>query len=84
MSHYNVTNTENNSKEEIDDLLLEKENFWIGTLYTIYKGLNDYHDWRQVRRNRKFNSKTAIKLVLIFTKLDFFSRFFTHEKKDLS
>ena len=43
------------SKEEIDDLLLEKENFWIGTLCTIHKGLNDYHDWRQVRRNQKFN-----------------------------
>ena len=26
-----VTNTENSSKEEIDDSLLEKENFWIGT-----------------------------------------------------
>ena len=50
-----VTNTENNSKEEIDDLLLEKENFWIGTLCTIHKGLNDYQDWRRVRRNQKFN-----------------------------
>ena len=50
-----ATNTENNSKEEIDDLLLEKENFWIGTLCTIHKGLNDYQDWRQVRRNQKFN-----------------------------
>ena len=39
-----VTNSENNSKEEIDDLLLEKENLWIGTLWTIHKGLNDYHD----------------------------------------
>ena len=37
-----VTNTEYSSKEEIDDLLLEKENFWMGTLCTIRKGLNDY------------------------------------------
>ena len=50
-----VTNTENSSKEEIDGLLLEKENFWIGTLCTIHKGLNDYHNWRRVRRNQKFN-----------------------------
>ena len=50
-----VTNTENNSKEEIDDLLLEKNNFWVGTSCTIHKGLNDYHDWRWVKRNQKFN-----------------------------
>ena len=50
-----VTNTENSSKEEIDDLLLGKENFWIGTLCTIHKGLNNYHDGRRVRRNQKFN-----------------------------
>ena len=50
-----ITKTENSSKEEIDDLLLEKENFWIGTLCTIHKGLHDYHDWGWVRRNQKFN-----------------------------
>ena len=50
-----LANTENNSKEEIDDLLLERENFWIETLCTIHKGLNEYHDWRQVRRIQKFN-----------------------------
>ena len=33
-----VTNTENSSKKEIDNLLLEKENFRIGTLCTIHKG----------------------------------------------
>ena len=27
-----VTNTENSSKEEFDDLPLEKDNFWVGTL----------------------------------------------------
>ena len=50
-----VTYTENSKKEEIDDFLLEKENFWIGALCTIHKGLNDYNDWRHVRRNQKFN-----------------------------
>ena len=40
-----VTNIEISSKEKIGDLLLEKENFWIGTLCTIHKGLNSYNDW---------------------------------------
>ena len=34
-----ITDTKNRSKEKFDDLLLEKENFWIGTLCTIHKGL---------------------------------------------
>ena len=50
-----VTNTENSNKDEIDDLLLKKENFWIETLFTIHKGLNDYHDWRRVKSNQKFD-----------------------------
>ena len=55
MSSTECSETENSSKEETDDLLLEKENFWLGPLCTIHKGLNDYHDWRRVRRNQKFN-----------------------------
>ena len=50
-----LTNTENSNQEEIDDLLLEKDNFWIKTLCEIHKVLKDYHDWRRVRRNQKFN-----------------------------
>ena len=50
-----VTNTENSSKEEIDDLLLEEGNFWIEKLCTIRKGLNNYPDWGRVRRNQNFN-----------------------------
>ena len=72
-----VTNTKNSSKEETDDLLLEKETFWIRTIYTMHKGLNDYHDWRRVRRIQKFdiiNGNTAIKLAWIFPELDFFSK----------
>ena len=53
-----VTNTENSSKEEFDDLPLEKENFWMGTLWTIHRGFNNYHHWRRVRRNQKFNINT--------------------------
>ena len=43
----------NSSKEETDDLPLEKDNFWTGTLSTVHKVLNNYHDWRLVRRNQK-------------------------------
>ena len=50
-----VTNTENNRKAEIDDLPLEKKNFCIGTSSTIHKGVNDFSDWKWVRRNLKFN-----------------------------
>ena len=42
-----VTNTEMSSKGEFDDFLLEKENLWIGKLYTIHKAFNSY-DWRRV------------------------------------
>ena len=45
-----LDNIENLNKEEKDMLLLEKENFWIGTLVTMQKGLNSTHDW--YRKNR--------------------------------
>ena len=63
---------ENISKGEIDDLLLEKQNFWIGTFCTIHKGLNGYHDWIRVRRIKSLTSmtgKTAIKIVLKVVRL---------------
>ena len=71
-----VSNTENSTQEEIDDLLLKKENFCMGTLCTIHKGLNDSHYSRRVRRNQSLTSmigNTAIKLIWIFSKLDLFS-----------
>ena len=36
--------------DDIDDLLLQKERFWILTLVTIHKGLNSTHDWNIKRR----------------------------------
>ena len=36
--------------EEIDDLLLQKEKFWIGTLLTMHKGMNSTHDWNCTKR----------------------------------
>ena len=39
-----VNNTEDLEEEEIDSLLIEKEQFWIGTLHTYPFGLNSAHD----------------------------------------
>ena len=39
-----VNNTEDLEEEETDALLIEKEQFWIGTLHTYPFGLNSAHD----------------------------------------
>ena len=47
-----VNNTEDLEEEEIDALLIEKEQFWIGTLQTYLFGLNSAHDLhRKTRKN---------------------------------
>ena len=48
-----LNNVDNLSLEQIDDLLLEKEKFWIGVLVTQHKGMNGTHDWNRTRRNDK-------------------------------
>ena len=48
-----VDNVEGLSTERIDELLLEKERFWIGTLVTQHKGLNSTHDWVRTKRNER-------------------------------
>ena len=45
-----LNNVKNLSSKEIDDLLLKKEKFWIGTLQTVHSGLNSSHDWNRVQR----------------------------------
>ena len=45
-----LDNVDNFSSDEIDDLLLAKENFWIGTLVTQHAGMNCSHDWNRTRR----------------------------------
>ena len=40
-------------EREIDELLLQKEKFWIGTLLTMHKGLNSTHDWNRTARRDK-------------------------------
>ena len=48
-----VDNVEGLSTERIDELLLEKGKFWIGTLLTQHKGLNSTHDWVRTKRNER-------------------------------
>ena len=48
-----VDNVDGLSTEKIDELLLEKERFWIGTLVTQHKGLNSIHDWVRTKRNER-------------------------------
>ena len=45
-----LNNTDNLTDDEIDKLLLRKEQFWIGTLITMHKGLNSTHDWSRRKR----------------------------------
>jgi hypothetical protein len=48
-----LTDVDNLSSEEIDNLLLTKEKFWIGTLVTQHAGLNCSHDWNRSKRSEK-------------------------------
>ena len=47
-----LNNTNSLSPDKIDNLLLQKERFWISTLVTIHKGLNSTHDWNRKRTER--------------------------------
>ena len=47
---HSVDNVDGLSTERIDELLLEKEKFWIGTQH---KGLNSTHDWARTKRNER-------------------------------
>ena len=38
------------SADQVDNLLLQKEKFWIGTLCTMHKGMNLTHDWNRTKR----------------------------------
>ena len=48
-----LNNTNSLSPDDIDDLFLQKERFWISTLVTIHKGLNSTHDWNRKRRTER-------------------------------
>ena len=44
-----VDNTEAMDDKKIRSLLKEKERFWIGTLVSIHKGMNNTNDWNEGR-----------------------------------
>ena len=44
----------NVSAKDHENIMLQKEKFWIGSICAIHKGLNGYHDWRRTRRVQKF------------------------------
>ena len=48
-----LNNTNSLSPDEIDDLLLQKERFWISALVTVHKRLNSTHDWNRKRRTER-------------------------------
>ena len=48
-----LNNTDNLTLGEIDDLLLQKEKFWIGALVTQHNGMNCSHDWNRTRHSKK-------------------------------
>ena len=48
-----LNNVDGLTSDQIDDLLLEKEKFWIGSLVTQHKGLNSTHDWVRLKRNER-------------------------------
>ena len=52
---YELNNVGHFSLDEIYDLLLQKEQFWIGTLFTQHKRLNGTHDWRKTMRFKRIS-----------------------------
>ena len=48
-----VNNTSGLTRNQIEDLLLKKEKFWIGTLVTQHQGLNSTHDWNQAKQTER-------------------------------
>ena len=58
-----IDNADDLSNQEIENLLLCKEKFWIGSLCCIHKGMNTYHDWRRETRTQKFKSFFRLKFV---------------------
>ena len=49
-----VNNTSGLTPNQIKDLLLEKEKFWIGILVAQHQGLNStHHDWNRSKRTKR-------------------------------
>ena len=54
------------TKNDIGDIILEKEKFWCGTLVTQRKGLNRLHGWNSVKRTENPKSDTFKEQCLFF------------------
>ena len=48
-----LNNVDDLSENDIESLLLQNKNFWIGTLATQHKGLNGSHDWSRHHRTHR-------------------------------
>ena len=48
-----VTNTFSLTRHQIEDLLLEQEKFWIGTLVTQHQALSSTHDWNRPKQTER-------------------------------
>ena len=59
-----LNNIDNLTTDEIDDLLLEKEKFWIGALVTQHAGMNCSHDWNRSKCCEKAPKKSTSSSVL--------------------
>jgi hypothetical protein len=45
-----VNNIDNLEIDQIDELLLKKEKFWLGSMVTMHRGMNSTHDWNRKTR----------------------------------
>ena len=48
-----LDNVEGLSEEAVDELLLEKEKFWIRNFVAVHKGMNSHHDLNRKKRTEK-------------------------------
>ena len=48
-----LDNVDGYSTEKIDELLLEKEKFWIRNFVAVHKGMNSHHDLNRKKRNER-------------------------------
>ena len=46
-----LDNVDGLSPEEIDDMLLQKEKFWIRNFVAVHKGMNSHHDLNRSKRS---------------------------------
>ena len=55
-----VNNTSGLKRNQIKDLLLEKEKFWTGTLVTQNQGLNSTHNWNHSKQTEREKNQQLV------------------------